>query len=157
MTWLLFSILLCYTETHIHTTQWHQAHLSSWKKQWVVMQPFVAGGVGRAGRGPRVLPFPLFWEVSETWPLRSDQRGAGTTTGSWRRVHPGCGDGSPSQRGHRTKENRPSSPWDAHVMGCRVCGAVERTVWWGRVMWHSQVRWLSDPHKNPLKGLKECS
>ena len=65
--------------------------------------------------------------------------------------------GSPSQRGHRTKENRQSSPWDAHMIGCRVCGAVERTVWWGRVMWHSQVWWLSDPHKNLLKGLKECS
>ena len=44
-------------------TQTHNTMTSSTfviVKETVVMQPFVAGGVGKAVQGPRVLPFPLF-------------------------------------------------------------------------------------------------
>lgn len=60
------------------------------------------------------------------------------------------------QNGHLV--SRQSTSWDVPIIGCRVCGTVERTAWWGNLMWHSQVwvvrAWLSDPHKNSSEGVK---
>lgn len=60
------------------------------------------------------------------------------------------------QNGHLV--SRQSRSWDAPIIGCRVCGTVERTAWWGNLMRHSQVwvvrAWLSDPHKNSSEGVK---
>ena len=118
---------LIHGNTHTHNTMTSSTFVSV--KETVVMQPFVAGGVGKAVRGPRVLALsPVLRSQRNMTP---EVRPEGS-----RYHHRQLAQSAPrmwewlsqpertQNKWNRHLVGRQSSSWAAHIIGCRVCGMV---------------------------------